>query len=894
MASRAVVEQESLRQYQAEISAFSASTLTPYLRRLARRAKCVAKEINDPVWGTIHLAPAEVTVLDCPLLQRLRRIRQLGVVHLVYPGACHSRFEHSLGVLHQTSGLIEAIQLALAQARAGVELSDEEAQLLRLAALCHDIGHGVMSHVSENALAGEREVNLLERAFANEWRVEEPHISEIAAFYMIRSESFKELLGYAWAASGLGQPTNDPSEFLSNAIIGRPLSEDIPLLHEVITGPFDADKLDYLRRDAVYSGVPTIVDIGRIIRKVRVAVTNWRDLPMEIAENVPQRTRPYAITGIAQSGARTLDELALARALSHDKIYRHHKVRAAEAMVASVLTIVAGNMGELALLPLHFTDDQLLDQSTTTLLAALGGDFPESKVQVAADILDRLRCRELFVRSFAWERSPRPVGLAFERDQTIALDRLQRALQRRNDRGAVADLIAAASMEILQSLGQVALIEGLVTDRLKNYVWLDPPSTPKGRSLLSRALLITRDGTIRRFRDDFPDTEGWSDQYLVNRDVGYVFTPRELAGPAYLASEIVFRTKFGVRFDQRDHAVNEGVDLTIVQSLRQQLYEKGFYENHPTDLWPMPAELLSAATGQIIERFLIGATEYAAPQEDGIPAERLTAYATTDFVRQFRKRERFDSALAMLNRFRFFHRSDLVSALSQFLSSNPSFDSAFVCPLGSAKDSGAIIGYYANDLAQQHSIRVVLPHELPPNADKVIIVDDFIGSGRQAVDILEGWLGMERTEDLGEDRSFAELPVRAAEGLRNAQIAFSFCAGLSTGPDHLSAWLTSNNMSGSVLVANPESTLPSLPNLLEAGAVTEEFVEFCRSVGRELLLSNDYTDEQALARSIGYGNKGLLIGFPHNVPAHTVTALWEQGVALGTDWLPLLPRRRKR
>lgn len=68
-----------------------------------------AKEINDPVWGTITLSPFEVAILDSPLVQRLRGIRQLGVVHWVYPGAIHTRFEHTLGVVSQTQSLVNAL-----------------------------------------------------------------------------------------------------------------------------------------------------------------------------------------------------------------------------------------------------------------------------------------------------------------------------------------------------------------------------------------------------------------------------------------------------------------------------------------------------------------------------------------------------------------------------------------------------------------------------------------------------------------------------------------------------------------------------------------------------------------------------------------------------------------
>src|SRR5581483_661567 len=123
---------------------------------------------------TVLLNGSEVVLLDSPLLQRLRRIRQLGVVHYVFPGATHTRFDHSIGVLHRTASLVSATKAALSQAGIGISISDETERALRLTGLCHDIGHGLMSHVSENALEGDRTVNRLRLDFATTYQIEEP------------------------------------------------------------------------------------------------------------------------------------------------------------------------------------------------------------------------------------------------------------------------------------------------------------------------------------------------------------------------------------------------------------------------------------------------------------------------------------------------------------------------------------------------------------------------------------------------------------------------------------------------------------------------------------------------------------------------------------------------
>lgn len=100
------------------------------------------KFIRDSVYGDISLSPFEQRIMDMPQFQRLRRIKQLGLISLIYPGANHTRFEHSIGTMNLGSKL--STQLGL---------SDDEIDLIRVSALLHDIGHGPFSHVSEGVLS---------------------------------------------------------------------------------------------------------------------------------------------------------------------------------------------------------------------------------------------------------------------------------------------------------------------------------------------------------------------------------------------------------------------------------------------------------------------------------------------------------------------------------------------------------------------------------------------------------------------------------------------------------------------------------------------------------------------------------------------------------------------
>ena len=93
-----------------------------------------AHEIRDPIHGLIRLTDQEISIIDTPPFQRLRRIKQLALANLVYPGALHTRFEHSLGTLHTAARIMDTFEIK------------EHVEVVRLAALLHDIGHGPFSH----------------------------------------------------------------------------------------------------------------------------------------------------------------------------------------------------------------------------------------------------------------------------------------------------------------------------------------------------------------------------------------------------------------------------------------------------------------------------------------------------------------------------------------------------------------------------------------------------------------------------------------------------------------------------------------------------------------------------------------------------------------------------
>ena len=266
------------------------------------------KEFNDPVWGTLVLSPFEVCFIDSPLFQRLRQIRQLGVVHFIYPSSLHTRFEHVMGSAHLVGALMDAIN----QHASSPVVLPGLYNTMRLAAFSHDVGHGVMSHVSENSVSRSHAAVRIGREFADEVADNDGvSLSEINAYLMVGSNAFRALVNRIRGIYPDHTLVDDPITLMQQAIIGQAVENTIPLLQELISGPYDADKLDYMKRDAYMSGVPVVTDIGRLVQKTRSVPVDLANLPPELKSRVTAGPPQFHVTGMAFSGARTLDELML-------------------------------------------------------------------------------------------------------------------------------------------------------------------------------------------------------------------------------------------------------------------------------------------------------------------------------------------------------------------------------------------------------------------------------------------------------------------------------------------------------------------------------------------------------------------------------------------------------
>ena len=250
------------------------------------------KRIYDPIHRFIELDAGEVGLLESPVVQRLRRLRQLGLAYLAFPSAEHSRFSHALGAFAIGTRAFDELAARTPEWFDGPADAAHRRKTLRAALLLHDLGHGPFSHACEAVLGIKHEART----------------AAILALPDLRA---------AIAALDV-----DPDAVLG-LIVGDPAAD--PVLRELVSGPnLDADRMDYLLRDAYFTGVGVgTYDVDQLVASLRVLEVDGR----------PQ-------LGVEGRGTVALESFVLARYMMFATVYFHHTTRAFERVLGDVLRVL--------------------------------------------------------------------------------------------------------------------------------------------------------------------------------------------------------------------------------------------------------------------------------------------------------------------------------------------------------------------------------------------------------------------------------------------------------------------------------------------------------------------------------------------------------------------------
>jgi uncharacterized protein len=258
-------------------------------------------EIRCPIHGFVAINDWERELISQPAFQRLRRIRQLAWTDQVYPGAMHTRFEHSLGVMHTATMLYEAIRqrsAAVLENDLGYKDTglDRDLQLVRLASLLHDVGHAPFSHAAEDLLPEQD----------NGKKFKHEHYSAA----IVRTELRDVIETHALNTTNYGFTADDVAALIE----GSTSAKQRLFWRDLIDGQMDADRMDYLLRDSYHAGVQYgKFDLNRLVNTVRA---------------IPGTRGRAPRLGIDEGGAHAAEGLVLARYFMFTQVY-FHKTRVA-------------------------------------------------------------------------------------------------------------------------------------------------------------------------------------------------------------------------------------------------------------------------------------------------------------------------------------------------------------------------------------------------------------------------------------------------------------------------------------------------------------------------------------------------------------------------------------
>ena len=546
-----------------DLGALAREWTTPALKSLdsARPHAGYPKTFNDPVWGVVELMPWETVLLDSPLLQRLRGVRQLGMAHLVYPGAGHDRLEHVKGVVEAAERMIRALERNAAHRRQFgedrdenvPEVTPEDRYATRLAALLHDIGHGPFSHATERLIEDRYKREFSEaisvlRDFFEGVTVVAP--GEAIATLIVLGDAMGKVLTHPTMAAAT--TSSELPVAVAARILGSRSCLKAGYLSGIISGPVDADKLDYVARDCHHSGLSLGIDLTRLINKLEVVTVTPENAPnrklRERAEQSPAR-RFYDI-GISQTGLGSYEQLIIARVLLYDRLYYHHKVRAAESMLQSLIRVAEEERESQ-----YSVRELFAGISDDVLVGAIGGQFTSTALQCGGKrsraICRAIQERRIHYRAYAFAaRFIAGIGSLPEKEQQDTRALMWRRLLKRLTTGSgcwdMAQKIHAKAVDLSRSIPDLA---ETTTELKEDEILVDLPINRvvvRGGDMLTR----TDRGHIGT-PNLFFDPERWSEAYEHQKQCGFVFTPRNRVAVVALASRIVFYEDFGVVMDQQ-------------------------------------------------------------------------------------------------------------------------------------------------------------------------------------------------------------------------------------------------------------------------------------------------------------------------------------------------------
>ncbi len=447
------------------------------------------KVVRDAVYGFQRFHPHEIAIIDSPIVQRLRGVHQTALSYLVYPSANHTRFEHSVGVATKA----EQLAVALRSAPSKPDVSDKRVLELRIAGLMHDVGHGLFSHLTESILA-QRYPALLDEIKGSDDFPEKTHLGEALSALVVRSPAFRTLLSDVQEVYRTQEGLRDVSaDGIAELILGRTDDADEQYLADIISGPFDADKLDYLGRDCHFTGIRAEVDWERITHALDVHERDGRRYLAVLQPAVPH-----------------LEQILFSKMMLYSAVYHHHKIRTLEQMVETTLEVARERSAELQEQAFALGRPSDIWRLSEASFFVMGEKEPVISDHIRA-ILDRRLMQRALVLNITTMKKKQENVESYRQFQKLFADPRAPATARRLER-ATHDELASSQRDALAP----------------HEIRFDFPRSPSLSDDAEQCNVLVGPGDARTLEAFFP-TEDWVASYADNKLTCHVFSGGDLA-----------------------------------------------------------------------------------------------------------------------------------------------------------------------------------------------------------------------------------------------------------------------------------------------------------------------------------------------------------------------------
>jgi len=885
-----ILRDEQCSRLFSEVNAFVNESLGSYNRSFSTENEYLPKDIFDFVWGTVELSAAEMLVLDSPLLQRLRRIHHLGMADVLYCNATSSRFSHTIGVVEVANRMASMVSKNLGDNWGN---GKDFTEVVKMAAIFHDVGHVVYSHVSERffvynelfprhneitkALAHFREKTSTQCAF-----------HELLSVMIVNADETKKLIKNAsnymsWALVK-NEKIQEFIDYISGLIIGSPIDEDILPFSQIINGAIDADKLDYLSRDSECTKVPIAVDIARIIQKLTVVSVKKIDMSA-IWNGSNNETEPLRIMGIKNSAKKVFFQLSSARSIMFESVYYHHKVLTVETMFRIILKHYFEGISEDKISftdIMSWTDDSFSEYWKHLCPSELVvGDF-EKEVSF---LIDKIKRRELYKRVAAFSED------SLEGQYPMKNSFVRNVIQRPNsDDNAKFCKLLNEEYRIICGLDDVEADESSFIFAFSKYEAMSSAPIDNGEGCCVWSSSLVKQETMEAGRKS-------------KQEQLYLLTDCKRRDLAYLAFEKVLYDMYKIVLKD-DASICLKSSKKNLQKVRELLLQKDYYMNNLSII-------NDGLFNSIIQKEKISDIVNKYHHFQGCEGEDLDEKKVIGYLRQFLIQARDYNHLVslyyglcrLINCGIFINR-ELYSKAVNFWLKKIELERYLVVILGSMKDSSAHYSYFFND--NENKDKIVVKNSLSDalkekdGNNTICFFDDGAYSGKQIISIFQEYMGVPAEKRFTQESHVSELSETEKDALKKATIKIMFVVFNENNQDSILSELSKLGLNDVEIVyyKGIGEKIGDRNDIFDTGEQRTLVCDSLRSIGEELVKStkinhNNWDEKRIREAALGYNDSQQVVVTLTSVPTYTITALWMEGEYCGIKWKPLFERTAK-